>query len=921
MLNKKKFWNPCLVSLQGWSFIMGRPAQGAPSTAAMRKGFRNGGFRNKKHTIAVLAYIFLAAGEVSAFANPINNDLAFQANTLGRGDDDSRGPIPLGFSINYSGTTYIDTYVGNNGYITFGRPFRDFLPFALTGSVTTPIIAPFFADVDTSVAGSPVTYGTGTVNGNAAFGVNWFDVDYWPSSLQHTNRNTFQLLLVSRPDTGAGNFDIFYNYGQIQWEAGLTAGGPNGVCAVAGYSGGTGAPRPFTSAQINGSLVCGSFIDGGVNALATNTNNGTPGQFFFPIRNQYIDLAQPFYLASNLVSTVFPVFQGGTLQINTSGTYTDNFTLNTSATNTIDARGNTANFSGVFSNETARGNIVIADSVGGGSIIFSGSNTYTGLTTVQAGTLWLQGVMRTSAITVASGATLRGAGAVVGDVIISNGGTLAPGNSPGTLTSTGNVTMATGANYSADIDGGAYSAFGGAGSYDRLALIGASSVFSAAGTLSPKLRGITGAATNSYTPSIGDTFKIVTANTIAGNFSSVSQPTTGMLPNSRFDVLYNTSDIELVVTPESYQQFAQTAGARLNVVNIAGVLDAGRPAAGSRATGDLGNLFNDIYGLKSGQLPAALESLGGEIHADLVVSSLDNRRLGRATAMKRLSSARTDLAKHDSNVWVQLISRTEYVNADLVAGGYSNRAYGYAFGGDYLITDNLRLGLGHANVSSVVNAGTSGIARDNSKQVFVYGSWEPAADYFIDADIAYGWNGYNIQRSVALRTGTYSYSSHDKTYNWAADMSFGRRLMADGYIIEPSMGIRWDQMNRGAVSETGNSIAALSLTAKQDESVQGKAGVSLSRAFPDGDLEWVPEVHGYFLPRLSGNAMFIQRAKIAGLNIATSSVQDSSGSALLGSGVRLNLSSTAHLFLDYDAQLQGSQSAIHSVSGGLNVNF
>jgi hypothetical protein len=127
-------------------------------------------------------------------------------------------------------------------------------------------------------------------------------------------------------------------------------------------------------------LVCGSFIDGGVNALATNTNNGTPGQFFFPIRNQYIDLAQPFYLASNLVSTVFPVFQGGTLQINTSGTYTDNFTLNTSATNTIDARGNTANFSGVFSNETARGNIVIADSVGGGSIIFSGSNTYTGLT-------------------------------------------------------------------------------------------------------------------------------------------------------------------------------------------------------------------------------------------------------------------------------------------------------------------------------------------------------------------------------------------------------------------------------------------------------------------------------------------------------------------------------------------------------------
>ena len=67
--------------------------------------------------------------------------------------------------------------------------------------------------------------------------------------------------------------------------------------------------------------------------------------------------------------------------------------------------------------------------------------------------------------------------------------------------------------------------------------------------------------------------------------------------------------------------------------------------------------------------------------------------------------------------------------------------------------------------------------------------------------------------------------------------------------------------------------------------------------------------------------MFIERAQLAGVNIVTSSVQKSSGAALVGSGVRVNISNTAHIFLDYDAQLQGGQPAIHSVSGGLNVNF
>ena len=57
------------------------------------------------------------------------------------------------------------------GNVTFDSSLSSFTPFDLT-STGRQIIAPFFADVDTRRAGDAVTYGTGTYEGQDAFGVN-----------------------------------------------------------------------------------------------------------------------------------------------------------------------------------------------------------------------------------------------------------------------------------------------------------------------------------------------------------------------------------------------------------------------------------------------------------------------------------------------------------------------------------------------------------------------------------------------------------------------------------------------------------------------------------------------------------------------------------------------------------------------------
>jgi hypothetical protein len=142
----------------------------------------------------------------------------FTANSFPPNDDDSTSAVNLPFSMNFFGTTYNQLYVNNNGNVTFGEPFGTYTPFGLTGNIGVPIIAPFFADVYTLTPGSDVVhYGVDTVNGQQAFGVNWENVAYYaepdgedcpPAILL----NSFQLIVIARPDTGAGNFDMEFNY-------------------------------------------------------------------------------------------------------------------------------------------------------------------------------------------------------------------------------------------------------------------------------------------------------------------------------------------------------------------------------------------------------------------------------------------------------------------------------------------------------------------------------------------------------------------------------------------------------------------------------------------------------------------------------------------------------------------------------------
>lgn len=231
---------------------------------------------------ALASAVFLAFASSSAFAGAIH-DAGLFTNVLAANDDGSTGLVSLGFMANINGTNYTHTYVNNNGNITFDNSLGTFTPSAISGGAFGPIIAAFFADVDTRAPVSdPVRYGSAMLGGFNVFGVNYINVGVFGSQPIF---NDFQMILTDRSDIAAGDFDIQFNYDLIVWEAGTASGAPSGglggTSALVGYW-----TSPTSNATLPGSLVNGALVDGGPNALISNSlNSNILGQYNFQVRN------------------------------------------------------------------------------------------------------------------------------------------------------------------------------------------------------------------------------------------------------------------------------------------------------------------------------------------------------------------------------------------------------------------------------------------------------------------------------------------------------------------------------------------------------------------------------------------------------------------------------------------------------------
>ena len=403
---------------------------------------------------------------------------------------------------------------------------------------------------------------------------------------------------------------------------------------------------------------------------------------------------------------------GGTLAATGTFTSTRPVTLTSGATSGIDVAANqTLTLSGSISGS---GGLVKTDS---GKLVITGADTSTGLIEIAAGTLstgQTVGGVTTSAtiagsVQIDAGATLRGTGTILGKVI-NKGGTIAAGNSPGTLTFGGPLDLSGGGALEADIDGVGTGT--GAGNYSRLILQGAGATLTAGGTIDPLLRGITGSANNTYTPPVGQMFNFNHTDAgVIGSFTGITQPSDGLLAGTQFDAVYTATDVNLVVTPVSYANTAPFGGVDTsNRQSLGHALDAYRLAPGIRMQGDQNLVLTALYGLSAPAIGPAMDQVSATVHADTLYVAQGLGQQGDNAVYERLQQLRRGETDGRA-LWGKVLGAWSSIEGDGNAAGFTTQSGGIAFGADTQLGGASRGGVSLDYLQANVRAHDGGGAR------------------------------------------------------------------------------------------------------------------------------------------------------------------------------------------------------------------
>lgn len=477
---------------------------------------------------------------------------------------------------------------------------------------------------------------------------------------------------------------------------------------------------------------------------------------------------------------------------------------------------------------------------GAGTLVLAAPMDFAGGVVVHDGVLQVDGLLSGGPLTVGPNGTLSGSGLVGTATAVS--GSLAPGRSPGTLLFLAPVTMTAQAELEIEIDGPDPS--GGAGGYDRILVLGAGNDFTAEGRLAVRLRGISAPAGNAFTPALGQGFAGVVAaqGGVAGSFTGLEQPESGLPPGSRLDTLYGAQTVDLVVTPARYGDLGAAGLAQSRNQRAVGkALDSTRPAAGVRPEGAAAELFPALAPLPGEQIATALDSLSGRVHAEALdaaaagqglLQSVLRTRLARPPEGRRTSpsvgepTAADPPDPSDSPVaWAQFVGSSGEQRAVEGIPGYDSWQRGLAVGADHGLRSGLRLGFAVGQLQTEVSS-DSGSADVSSTFAALYGA-QNLGHFTLTGQLLGSLDDHDSSRAV--RVGSFASDPKGSADGWglAAATAVSRTFRpAEDLFLEPSAGLSFGHLHRQGFTER-DGAAALKVEPSDRSSLRSRLGATL----------------------------------------------------------------------------------------------
>ncbi len=535
---------------------------------------------------------------------------------------------------------------------------------------------------------------------------------------------------------------------------------------------------------------------------------------------------------------------GGTIAINQlTGAGTSAGSLEGLGTMTLGAKRLTigtnnlsTEFGGVI--QGAGGSLVKA---GSGTLTLTGNNTYTGATVVDGGLLAINGGFASSGVTVNAGGALGGSGAVP-STVIGSGGTLAPGNSIGTITINGSLGFSAGSVYAVEVSPTAA---------DRTVVTGAATL---AGTVQASF------AAGSY---IYRSYTILSAAGLGG--TTFNRLTTSNLPRGFAAALsYSGTEVFLTLTmarPVPGDGYTINQTAVFNGIANSFDLTGGLPGDFTDLTA--GNLTQISGESATGGAPASFLLM--DIYLNLMLDpftgarpAADARAIGFAPETPRRANAasaanayaamtpRDRPARHPGgwNVWASAFGGSEKNGGNSTTGSHTNttRAGGLAVGADYRV-EAATLGF------SLAGAGTDWGLSDNlgggRSDTFLAGAYVSkrwGASY-ASAALAYAWSDVSTDRNLMLGgTGDLSGGYHADTLG--ARLEAGHRWAAGPFGLTPYAALqarRYRAPGYAETASTGTGTFALAYDAQKVDATATELGAWFDHATmlsPSATLTW-----------------------------------------------------------------------------------
>jgi fibronectin-binding autotransporter adhesin len=567
--------------------------------------------------------------------------------------------------------------------------------------------------------------------------------------------------------------------------------------------------------------------------------------------------------------------------------------------------------------------------VGAGTWDLTGNNTYAGLTTIDAGTLAVDGAIAGDALV--SAGILRGVGKIGGNAV-NNAMVI-----PGTLSAPGTLTI--GGNYNQNAPGSFDVRLASASNYDRLAVGGAATLD---GTLQVTYL-------NGFNARPGNVFTIITAaNGVNGQFASFDDAHATTLVT--LGVVYQKNAVLLEFGQGSFAAQVPINQCDSNELAVAKSLD-------KLAVSQPDNkVVLDLDSLPLAQLPGSFSLLSPEDFAAIFTAGLAVSQVEVTNIELRLDEVRQGaIGFSDSGFALQ--SSTGAVNRDdksvirtdnskgseqfvtptvetdrwgfFISGigafgdldsacpsrGSSFTTGGVTLGADYRVTNHLIVGAAadYANTASDLSGGGD-LAIQGGKGSLYTTYYDRG--FYVNGIAGGGYSSYDTKRYTlgGFANGGTSATDFDGLVGTGYDFHFG------GFTVGPIASLGYTTVGLDAFQEHG-AVGALRFGSQSQDSLKSAAGLKAAYSRKIGRVVITPEIRAQWEHEYLDSQSTIDAGFAAGNSFTVHGPPIGRDGALIDAGVSAALTSNLTIFAYYTGELGRENYSVHSVNGGMSVGF